>query len=78
MLVMVADHWGTPQPPRECNAEMAQINKAGGDMTFISLPAIGIHGNSHMFMQDKNNLQVADVIIQWIDQHVEHKTAQAN
>jgi hypothetical protein len=78
MLVMVADHWGTPQPPPECNAEMAQINKAGGDMTFISLPAIGIHGNSHMFMQDKNDLQVADVIIKWIDQHVEHKTAQAN
>ncbi len=25
----------------------------------------------HMFMQDKNNLQVADVIIRWIDEHVE-------
>jgi len=27
-------------------------------------------GNSHMFMQDNNNLQIADVIIQWIDEHV--------
>ena len=30
---------------------------------------LGIHGNSHMIMQDKNNLQIADLIIQWIDQH---------
>jgi hypothetical protein len=39
-------------------------------MTFISLPSIGIHGNSHMMMLDNNNLQVADVIIDWIDKHV--------
>ena len=52
---------------------MAQINDAGGDMTFISLPDIGIHGNSHMFMQDKNNLQVAKVILDWIQKHVESK-----
>lgn len=46
-------------------------------MTFISLPKIGIHSNSHMFMQDKNNLQVADVIVKWIDHHVEHRPDQA-
>jgi hypothetical protein len=56
---------------------MAQINGAGGHMTFISLPKIGIHSNSHMFMQDKNNLQVADVIVKWIDHHVEHRPDQA-
>ena len=27
----------------------------------------GIRGNSHMIMQDKNNLQIADLILQWID-----------
>ena len=30
----------------------------------------GIHGNSHMIMQDKNNLQIADLILQWIDERV--------
>jgi hypothetical protein len=40
-------------------------------MTFIALPDVGLHGNSHMFMLDKNNLQVADVILAWIDKHVE-------
>jgi len=72
MLVVVGDHWDTPQPPPDCKKEMAEINGAGGDFTFISLPDIGIKGNSHMFMQDKNNLQVADVLIDWIDHHVEH------
>lgn len=70
ILVMVGDHFSTPQPPASCVTEMHQINDAGGDMTFISLPAIGIYGNSHMFMQDNNNLQIADIIIDWIKKHV--------
>jgi hypothetical protein len=72
MLVMVGDHWDSPQPPQNCKTEMQQINAAGGDFNFIYLPDLGMKGNSHMFMQDKNNLQVADVIIDWIDHHVEH------
>jgi hypothetical protein len=70
ILVLVADHFSTPQPSATCVTEMQQLNGAGGDMTFISLPSIGIHGNSHMMMLDNNNLQVADVIIDWIDKHV--------
>ena len=50
-----------------------QINAAGGDMTYLQLPSAGLHGNSHMFMQDKNNLKVADLLIKWIDQHVKRK-----
>jgi hypothetical protein len=30
----------------------------------------GIRGNSHMIMQDKNNLQIADLILEWIDERV--------
>jgi hypothetical protein len=65
ILIVVGDHFGE-QPPASCVTERQQINDAGGDMTFISLPDLGIHGNSHMFMQDNNNLQIADVIIKWI------------
>jgi hypothetical protein len=78
ILVMVADHFSTPQPSPTCVTEMQQINGAGGDMTFISLPAIGIHGNSHMMMLDRNNLEVADVLIDWIDRHVKCSPADAN
>jgi len=52
---------------------MAQVNGAGGDMTFDLLPALGLHGNSHMMMQDLNNLQVADIILEWIEDHVDRK-----
>jgi hypothetical protein len=34
---------------------------------------MGIKGNSHMMMQDKNNLQLADLILGWIDERVEGK-----
>jgi hypothetical protein len=30
-------------------------------------------GNSHLIMQDKNNLQIADLILRWIDAHVRKK-----
>ncbi len=30
------------------------------------LPEIGIKGDSHMLMQDLNNLQIADLLIDWI------------
>ncbi len=74
ILILVADHYSTPQPPASCVTEMGQVNGAGGDMTFISLPNDKhIYGNSHMMMLDNNNLQVADVIIDWIEDHVGKK-----
>ena len=30
------------------------------------LPDIGIKGNGHMLMQDKNNAEVAEVIQKWM------------
>jgi pimeloyl-ACP methyl ester carboxylesterase len=73
VLVVVGDHFAVPQPSADCTKEMQQVNAAGGDFTFIALPDKGIRGNSHMFMQDKNNLEVADVIVDWIKNHVENR-----
>lgn len=42
------------------------IKAAGGSVDWINLPEIGIKGNGHMMMQDKNNLQVAEVIQKWL------------
>jgi pimeloyl-ACP methyl ester carboxylesterase len=44
----------------------ALIKQAGGNVEVIHLPERGIKGNSHMLMMDKNNLQAADVIINWL------------
>jgi pimeloyl-ACP methyl ester carboxylesterase len=54
-----------------CNAFNARVNAAGGNAQMLHIPDLGIHGNSHMMMQDKNNLQVADLILKWIDANVD-------
>ena len=42
------------------------LKAAGGSVDVIDLPDIGLKGNSHMVMMDKNSDQVADVIQKWL------------
>ena len=53
-----------------CQALINSLKAAGGQAQMISPAETGIRGNSHMIMQDKNHLQIADSILQWIDQRV--------
>ena len=43
------------------------IKAAGGSVDVIDLPQIGINGNSHMIMMDKNNAEVAGLIQKWLE-----------
>ena len=78
ILVMFGDHLGDIAPGEpagvgvasltDCRAFADRIQAAGGRATVVHLPDdLGIAGNSHLFMQDKNNLQIADLILSWID-----------
>ena len=51
---------------KNCRAFVEKANAAGGRATLIVLPERGIHGNSHMLMQDRNNLQIADMLLDWM------------
>jgi pimeloyl-ACP methyl ester carboxylesterase len=42
------------------------IKAAGGSVDLVNLPDIGIKGNSHMLMQEKNNAEIAEVIQKWL------------
>jgi len=42
------------------------FEQAGVHPTFIRLAAIGIRGNTHHMMLEKNNLEIADVIYRWL------------
>jgi pimeloyl-ACP methyl ester carboxylesterase len=53
-----------------CQTLIARVNAAGGRAEMLDPTARGIRGNSHMIMQDKNHLQIADFILQWIDARV--------
>ena len=53
-----------------CAATVDAIKRAGGAGKFLLLPEVGQKGNSHMLMMDRNNLQVADLIIGWLGESV--------
>jgi len=36
------------------------VNRRGGDVTLVDLPAIGIRGNTHFPMSDLNNIEIAN------------------
>ncbi len=57
-----------------CQALIGRITRAGGQAEMLAPPERGIRGNSHMIMQDKNNLQIADFILQWIDERVSKRS----
>lgn len=42
------------------------INRHGGDATFVSLPDIGIKGNTHAAFADLNNLEIAEHLDKWL------------
>lgn len=42
------------------------VNRHGGDVTVVHLPETGINGNSHFPFSDLNNLEVADVMEEWL------------
>ena len=43
------------------------MKAAGASVDVIELPKAGIQGNSHMMMMDKNNLEVAGLIQNWLE-----------
>jgi pimeloyl-ACP methyl ester carboxylesterase len=45
---------------------VAAVRAAGGSVDVVNLPEIGIAGNSHMLMMDKNNAVTAELIQTWL------------
>lgn len=68
-----------------CLDTYAKINAAGGDATYLSLPKLpksatfdripqaGIWGNDHIMMWNTNSDQIADLVLKWIEKHIEKK-----
>ena len=79
ILLVFGDHLDAPQRVglvqwtdafADCQSFVRRVDAAGGQATMFHLPKLGILGNSHMMMQDRNNLQIADLIMSWMDQKV--------
>src|ERR1700684_2218552 len=49
------------------------LRQAGVKPTYIRLADIGIKGNSHVMMLEKNNKEIAAVIAKWLDEALPEK-----
>ncbi len=87
LLVVFGDHRNNPTglatlPTwqarfEECQKLIGRLTAAGGQAQMLDPAERGIRGNSHMIMQDKNSLQIADLILQWLDERVGKPSAAA-
>ena len=74
-IVIVTGEASFHAPYEHCTIKY--LHQAGVSPTWIDLGKEGIHGNGHMIMLEKNNLQVADVIAKWMAKSVTAKSAPA-
>jgi len=51
------------------------LEQAGVHATWLNLGAMGIHGNGHMMMLEKNSDQVADAMERWVRKALSERTA---
>ncbi len=55
------------QPVDYCTVKY--LKQVGVDVEFADLGAEGIHGNGHMLFMEKNNIEIADRVYQWLEKH---------
>src|SRR6185295_18055106 len=55
-------------PYDRCTSEF--LKQAGVKHEFVRLPSLGIRGNGHMMMLEKNNLEIAAELVKWAQQNV--------
>lgn len=61
------DKWGTEF--LMAKEFVVAVNRHGGQSELISLPELGIKGNSHFLMAERNNEQVAALVQEWLTKH---------
>lgn len=63
-----AENWRVRQALGEKFVET--VNKYGGNATLVKLPELGIYGNTHFLFAELNNVELADLLSQWLEQNV--------
>jgi pimeloyl-ACP methyl ester carboxylesterase len=67
-ILIVVSEASYHAPYDHCTSEF--LRQAGVKHEFVRLPEIGIRGNGHMMMLEKNNLDIAAYLVQWTQQNV--------
>lgn len=58
------DQWRVTLETAKLWAEV--VNRHGGDVTVVHLPEVGIYGNTHFPFSDLNNLEIADLMSEFL------------
>jgi pimeloyl-ACP methyl ester carboxylesterase len=69
--VIVTAEASSPAARDHCISQY--LTQAGVKNAHIRLGEVGIHGNGHMMMLEKNNLEIAAVIAQWLEENVKEE-----
>jgi pimeloyl-ACP methyl ester carboxylesterase len=69
-LVLVSEA-GSSQRTNHCVAKY--LTQAGVQNDYVNLKEVGIHGNAHMIMVEKNALQTAAFVASWLQDNAEKK-----
>jgi len=55
-------------PYDHCTSQF--LRQAGVEHDFVRLADVGIHGNGHMMMLEKNNLEIARFLREWVETRI--------
>jgi hypothetical protein len=72
MPVMVMTSEASYHAPYD-HCTVKYLRQAGVAAAWIKLADLGIKGNSHVMMQEKNSKEIAAVIYQWLDKAIPAK-----
>src|SRR5258706_462899 len=67
-IVIVTSEASYHAPYDHCTSRY--LRQAGVAHEFVRLPDVGIHGNGHMMMLEKNNVAIATWLEKWATKHV--------
>jgi pimeloyl-ACP methyl ester carboxylesterase len=69
LVVVLGDH--LPETIiKSTKAFTDNLKKLGTDASTVVLPEVGIRGNGHMMMMERNSEQLAELVESWIKKHV--------
>jgi len=57
------------------NCTVKYLAQAGVASTWIKLADVGVHGNGHMMMLEKNNQEIAAILARWLARALPATTA---
>ena len=62
---------GRTSGARACHGRLwaDAVNRRGGNVTVVHLPRLGIRGNTHFPFSDLNNVEIADLMSEFLERH---------